>query len=166
MLEDRPPQDFAAGHLRDSLIVPADGRFAEQAATITPPGSTIVIVAPDDRQDELVPRLARGGSMASQDTWTIPPPHRRPSPTRSTARAGSRRTTSAVVTGPPRHRMVVDVRGDDGRAAGVIEGSPHIPLPQLPEQVTKSPSPVLPLGFFDRMRSVAPFLAMLLIPAG
>ncbi|SEF38056.1 drug resistance transporter, EmrB/QacA subfamily [Amycolatopsis pretoriensis] len=30
----------------------------------------------------------------------------------------------------------------------------------------RHPSPVLPLGFFSRMRSAAPFLAMLLIPAG
>ncbi|MFE7640139.1 MBL fold metallo-hydrolase, partial [Kitasatospora sp. NPDC057518] len=61
VLDARSPQDFGAGHLRGAVNVPLDGRFAEQAGTVLTPDSTIAIIAPQDREDEVVTRLARIG---------------------------------------------------------------------------------------------------------
>lgn len=46
VVDAREPQEFAAGYLRGSLNVPADGRFAETAGTVVAPEQAIVLVAP------------------------------------------------------------------------------------------------------------------------
>ena len=46
-----------AGHLRGSLNVPADGRFAETASMVM--AQEVVLVAPQDREEELTVRLGR-----------------------------------------------------------------------------------------------------------
>ena len=52
VVDARDPQEFAAGHLRGSLNVPADGRFAETAGTV-------VTARPADRRGR--PAGPRGG---------------------------------------------------------------------------------------------------------
>ncbi|MCX5249483.1 ATP-binding protein [Streptomyces sp. NBC_00201] len=59
VLDARSPQDFAPGHLRGSVNVPADGRFAEQAGMVVAPERDAVVIAPQDREEEVVTRLAR-----------------------------------------------------------------------------------------------------------
>lgn len=61
VLDARDPQEFATGHLRGSVNVPADGRFAEQAGTVVAPDQEVVVIAPQDREEEIVTRLARIG---------------------------------------------------------------------------------------------------------
>ncbi|MEV7046294.1 MBL fold metallo-hydrolase [Amycolatopsis sp. NPDC051061] len=139
LLDARAPQEFASGHLRGSLNVPVDGRFAEWAGTVTPPENDLVLIAPDGRQDELVIRLARvgfdrvAGHLDDPDTamTAIAPEVDRAS--RITA-DHLRRSLAAV--SPP---AVIDVRGDDERVAGAIEGSLHIPLAELPSRVGEIP---------------------------
>jgi glyoxylase-like metal-dependent hydrolase (beta-lactamase superfamily II)/rhodanese-related sulfurtransferase len=139
VLDGRTPQDFASGHLRGSLNVPADGRFAEQAATVTPLGCEIVLVAPDERQDELVTRLARvgfdrvAGHLDGPDAALSAVARELDRASRITA--DHLRRSLATAASP----LVVDVRGDDERAAGAIEGSLHIPLAQLPGRVGEVP---------------------------
>ncbi|MHA6793836.1 rhodanese-like domain-containing protein [Pseudonocardia bannensis] len=65
VLDARDPQDFAAGYLAGSVNVPADGRFAETAGMVVRPDQEIVVVAPQDREEEIVVRLARIGSTRS-----------------------------------------------------------------------------------------------------
>jgi len=61
VVDARDPQEFAAGHLRGTLNIPADGRFAETVGTVVEPGEKVLVVAPQDREEEVVIRLARIG---------------------------------------------------------------------------------------------------------
>ncbi|MDH6709332.1 rhodanese-related sulfurtransferase [Kitasatospora sp. MAA19] len=61
VLDARDPLEFAAGHLAESVNLPADGRFAEQSGTVLGPDREILVIAPDGRGEELVTRLARIG---------------------------------------------------------------------------------------------------------
>ena len=61
VLDARDPATFAAGHLRGSINVPADGRFAETSGIVADPDDEVVLVAPQDRESELRIRLGRVG---------------------------------------------------------------------------------------------------------
>jgi rhodanese-related sulfurtransferase len=61
IVDARDPHDFAAGHLRGSLNVPADGRFAERAGMVIEPGAEIIVVAPPGGEHEVITRLSRIG---------------------------------------------------------------------------------------------------------
>ena len=61
VIDARDPRDFAAAHLRGSLNVPADGRFAERAGMVTEPGSEILVIAPPGGEQEIITRLGRIG---------------------------------------------------------------------------------------------------------
>ncbi len=61
VVDARDPQEFATGHLAGAQNVPADGRFAETAGSVVRPDQQIVVVAPQDREEEVVVRLARIG---------------------------------------------------------------------------------------------------------
>uniref|UniRef100_UPI00084CA7F2 MBL fold metallo-hydrolase n=1 Tax=Streptomyces griseus TaxID=1911 RepID=UPI00084CA7F2 len=74
VVDARDPQEFAAGHVRGAVNVPADGRFAEQAGTVLPVDADLLVVAPEEREEEIVTRLARvgfdraAGYLASPDS--------------------------------------------------------------------------------------------------
>jgi rhodanese-related sulfurtransferase len=61
VVDARNPLEFAARHLAGSVNVPADGRFAETAGTVVPPHQQLVVVARQDREEEVALRLARIG---------------------------------------------------------------------------------------------------------
>ena len=61
VIDARDPHEFAAAHLRGSLNVPADGRFAERAGMVTEPGSEILVIAPPGGEQEVITRLGRIG---------------------------------------------------------------------------------------------------------
>ena len=50
VLDTRPPQDFASGHLKGALNVSLDGRFAEYAGDVIRPQQAIIIVADPGRR--------------------------------------------------------------------------------------------------------------------
>ncbi|MEV7774363.1 rhodanese-like domain-containing protein [Kitasatospora sp. NPDC086791] len=140
VLDARSPQDFGAGHLRGAVNVPLDGRFAEQAGTVLTPDSTLAIIAPQDREDEVVTRLARigfdrvAGYLRNPGTALpaladdLTPANRLTADQLRTALAAER---------PP---TVLDVRTCAEREAGSIEGSLHIPLAELPARLTELPT--------------------------
>ena len=61
VIDARDPHEFAAAHLRGSLSVPADGRFAERAGMVIEPGSEILVIAPPGTEQEVITRLGRIG---------------------------------------------------------------------------------------------------------
>ncbi|MFJ7250068.1 rhodanese-like domain-containing protein [Kitasatospora sp. NPDC098652] len=140
VLDARSPQDFAAGHLRGAVNVPVDGRFAEQAGTVLTPDSTIAIIAPQDRENEVVTRLARigfdriAGYLRNPDT-ALPAlaDHLTPA-SRLTA---DQLRTALTAAQPP---TVLDVRTPGERETGAIEGSLHIPLTELPTRLDEIPT--------------------------
>ncbi|MFJ8622169.1 rhodanese-like domain-containing protein [Kitasatospora sp. NPDC093550] len=140
VLDARSPEDFGAGHVRGAVNVPLDGRFAEQAGTVLTPESSIVIIAPQDREDEVITRLARigfdrvagylrnPGNALSALADDLTPADRLTAHQLRTALAGEQ---------PP---TVLDVRTCGERATGSIEGSLHIPLTELPARLDEIPT--------------------------
>jgi glyoxylase-like metal-dependent hydrolase (beta-lactamase superfamily II)/rhodanese-related sulfurtransferase len=142
VVDARDPQEFAAGHLRGAVNVPADGRFAEQAGTVLPVASAapLLVVAPDEREEEVVTRLARigfdrvAGHLAAPDE--------------ALAQAADEVTPASRVTAaqlrsaldgeqPP---VVIDVRNCGERGEnGFVEGSLHIALGELPDRLDEIP---------------------------
>ena len=61
LLDTRAPESFASGHLRGSINVGLDGRFAEYAGDIIRPGQEVVLLGEPGRGTEAKVRLARIG---------------------------------------------------------------------------------------------------------
>ncbi|MEU4685271.1 MBL fold metallo-hydrolase [Streptomyces xinghaiensis] len=140
IVDGRDPQEFAAGHLRGSVNVPADGRFAEQAGSVVAPDAEIIVVAPEDREEELVTRLARIGfdhvAGYLRDPDGVFPGLAAEMTRASRVTADELRTVLASEQAP----VVVDVRGGGEREEGHIEGSLHIPLAELAKRQDEIPA--------------------------
>ena len=61
VLDARAAQDFAAAHLRGSINIGLEGRFAEYAGTVLLPEQRIVVLTPPGRELEAKIRLGRIG---------------------------------------------------------------------------------------------------------
>jgi rhodanese-related sulfurtransferase len=140
VVDARAPQDFASGYLRGSVNVPADGRFAEQAGMVVAPEQDVLVIAPQDREEEVVTRLARigfdkvGGYLREPEGAF---------PALAAEREQARRLTAdelrRLLDGdePP---LVLDVRNTAEREEGFIEGSLHIPLAELARRADEIPA--------------------------
>ncbi|MFB6894588.1 rhodanese-like domain-containing protein [Kitasatospora sp. NPDC056327] len=139
VVDARSPQEFAAGHLRGAVNVPADGRFAEQAGAVLDSGAELLVVAPGGREGEVVTRLARIGFDRTAGHLADP----------ETTLAGfaddlapARRLTVdqlRTALGTERPPLVLDVRTCGERAEGAVEGSAHIPLNELAGRLAEVP---------------------------
>ncbi|XUL85384.1 MBL fold metallo-hydrolase [Streptomyces galilaeus] len=140
VLDARDPQEFATGHLLDSLNVPADGRFAEQAGTVVAPDQEIVVIAPQDREEEIVTRLARigfdhVGGYLREPEGAFPA---MADEMRQASRLTAHQLRQALDGEQP--PLVLDVRNTAEREEGFIEGSAHIPLAELPRRLDEIPA--------------------------
>ncbi|MHB1615174.1 MAG: MBL fold metallo-hydrolase [Actinomycetes bacterium] len=61
VIDAREATEFATGHLRGSVNIDGDGRFAETVGSVVPPDAQVVLVAAQDREEELTVRMARIG---------------------------------------------------------------------------------------------------------
>ena len=120
VLDTRSPDTFAAGHLRGSINVGLEGRFAENAGNVVRPGTSIVVVTDEGREVEARVRLARVGLDCV--VGHLPP-------------TGEERTprTSWAEVGPD--VQLVDVRNPGEVADGTAPGAHNIPLPTLLDRV-------------------------------
>jgi glyoxylase-like metal-dependent hydrolase (beta-lactamase superfamily II)/rhodanese-related sulfurtransferase len=144
LLDARDPQEFAAGHLSGAVNVPADGRFAETAGMVARPDAEIVVVAPQDREEEVVVRLARIGfdrvagylrePEAAFLTAFLTVPQRLERASRLTVPELDEALRAPV---PP---VVVDVRNIGELVSGSIPGAVNIPLAQLPRRMDEIPA--------------------------
>ncbi|WP_329310066.1 MBL fold metallo-hydrolase [Streptomyces sp. NBC_01262] len=140
VLDARDVQEFAAGHLRGSINVPADGRFAEQAGTVVAPEQKVIVIAPQDREEEIVTRLARigfdqvGGYLREPEGAFPAMADDMDQASRLTADQLRQELNSDQ---PP---LVLDVRGTAERQEGLIDGSLHIPLAELPRRLDEVPA--------------------------
>jgi glyoxylase-like metal-dependent hydrolase (beta-lactamase superfamily II)/rhodanese-related sulfurtransferase len=140
VVDARDPQDFAAAHLAGSVNVPADGRFAETSGTVVRAGQEIVVIAPQDREEEIVIRLARIG-FDRVSGYLREPEGAFLTAADHVARA-SRLTARELEQARHRDRppVVVDVRNSGELIAGTIPGSLTIPLAQLPHRLAEIPT--------------------------
>jgi hydroxyacylglutathione hydrolase len=142
VIDARDPRDFAAAHLRGSLNVPADGRFAERAGMVTEPGSEILVIAPPGGEQEVITRLGRigfdtvTGYLGGPEAGFLAIPGEVDQASRLTA---SELRAALSREKPP---AVLDVRNASERAAGAIDGSLHIPLAELPGRLSEVPADI------------------------
>ncbi|MFE4335907.1 rhodanese-like domain-containing protein [Streptomyces sp. NPDC056831] len=136
VVDSRSPQEFANGHLRGAVNVPVEGRFAEQAGTVLDPTDELIVMAPENREEEVVTRLARIGfdrvlgylrnpeDALKELTEQVAPASRLTAAQLRTALRGEN---------PP---LIIDVRTCGERSAnGFIEGAMHIALSELPARL-------------------------------
>jgi rhodanese-related sulfurtransferase len=136
VVDARDPQEFGAGHIRGAINVPADGRFAELAGTVLSPVDELLVVAPQNREEEIVTRLARvgfdrvGGYLRDPDDALAALADEITPASRLTA---AQLRDALRGDNPP---LVIDLRSGEERGAnGRIEQALHIPLGELPARI-------------------------------
>nr|WP_088319418.1 TSUP family transporter [Kineosporia sp. R_H_3] len=145
VLDTRDVTDFAAGHLRGSLNVPADGRFAETAGMVLTADQEVVVVAPDGREAEVATRLARigfdkvVGYLARPEAVMLDRPGDVDHGSRLTPGRLAELTTGEAADAADAP-VVVDVRNIGEREGGHIPGSLHIPLAELRRRMDEIPA--------------------------
>lgn len=141
VVDARDPGEFAAGHLRGAVNVPADGRFAEQAGTVLDPADRLVVLAPAGREEEVVTRLARVGFDRVEGY--LPEPETALEALADEVAPASRVTAARLRSALAGERppLVVDVRTCGERGThGVIDAALHLPLNELPDRAGELPA--------------------------
>ena len=139
VLDTRTPDDFAAGHLRGSVNVGADGRLSETTGMVLAHDEPIVTVTEPGREDEVMMRLARIG-FDSVRGHLDDPAHsfvELADLVETGARIGIEELAAAQDAGV---LTLLDVRNPGEVADGAIPGSVHIPLAELVRRHDEVPS--------------------------
>jgi hydroxyacylglutathione hydrolase len=131
IIDTRPPEVFASGHLAGSVNVGLDGRFAEYAGDVARAGQPIVVVADAGREAEARVRLGRIGfdrvRGAVTEVERLLAEH--PDLAESAVRLSAADLASWRAEGDD--LQLVDVRNPGEQEAGVAEGATTLPLAQL-----------------------------------
>jgi glyoxylase-like metal-dependent hydrolase (beta-lactamase superfamily II) len=132
LLDTRAPESFASGHLRGSINVGLDGRFAEYAGDVVRPGQQVVLLGDEGRGAEAKVRLGRIGfdgvlgEVAGIETALAS----RPELATSAARLPANEVAEWQRDLPD--LQVVDVRNPTEVAAdGALPHAKNLPLPRL-----------------------------------
>jgi len=143
VLDGRAPETFASGHLRGSVNVGLDGRFAEYAGDVVRAGQPVVVVTDEGRETEAKVRLARigfdrlVGAVVDVERLLAERPELAERATRlAAAEFASWRDALPEV-------QVVDVRNPGEQEAGVVPGAIRLPLAGLLDRLGEL-DPTLP----------------------
>ena len=131
VLDTRPPADFALGHLRGSVNVGLEGRFAEYAGDVIRPDQSVVLVGEDGTETEAKVRLARIGFDRVLGALADPIASflRRPDLVEQSTRISA--TELAARSSELDRLQVVDIRNEGEARLGMIPGAVVIPLARL-----------------------------------
>ncbi|MDX5962051.1 MBL fold metallo-hydrolase [Rhodococcus opacus] len=140
VLDARSVADFTAGHLRGSVNVGFDGRFAETGGMVADIGEDIVLITYPGQEQDAAMRLARIGSDAVIGYFNTDADGTFPGGLADLVRTAPR-TTVTELDGLLADGAItlIDIRNPGERDAGVIPGSVPIPLPQLRSRVGDLP---------------------------
>jgi rhodanese-related sulfurtransferase len=131
LIDGRSPEVFASGHVRGSINVSLDGRFAEYAGDVARADQPIVVVTDAGREAEAKVRLARIGfddvRGAFVDVEAVLAAH--PEVAETARRFPAR--DFAVWRDEEPDVQVVDVRNPAEQAGGVVPGARSVPLATL-----------------------------------
>jgi hydroxyacylglutathione hydrolase len=143
VLDTRDPAVFAAGHLRGSLNVGLDGRFAEYAGDVVSPADDVVLVTDPDAEHISRVRLGRIGFDRVIGALTEPLAAflAHPDLVEQSSRLTSEELAERLRDVPG--LQLVDVRTEGEHRLGALAGSTNIPLPQLVRRL-ESLDPSLP----------------------
>jgi len=136
LLDARSVDDFAAGHLRGSVNVGFDGRFAETAGMVTEIGEPIALVVYPGHEQLAAMRLARIGSDNVIGYLNIGRDVPFPFGLCPLVQSAPR-ITAGELEGLLAENAVslIDVRNHGERERGAIAGALHIPLAQLRQRL-------------------------------
>jgi hydroxyacylglutathione hydrolase len=132
VVDARSVEDFAAGHLRGSVNVGFDGRFAETGGMVADIGERIALVTYPGEEQMAALRLARVGSDNAVGYLNVDGDGVFPAELRDLVTTAPRTTVSEL------DRLLaedaatlIDVRNPGELESGTIPGAIHIPLAQL-----------------------------------
>jgi hydroxyacylglutathione hydrolase len=132
VLDARSIEDFAAGHLRGSVNVGFDGRFAETAGMVLAVGEPVALVTYPGEEQQAALRLARIGSDNVVGYLTVDRDGTFPAQLADLVRQAPRTPARQLRDWPAADKVtLIDVRNSGERDLGSIPGSRHIPLAQL-----------------------------------
>jgi glyoxylase-like metal-dependent hydrolase (beta-lactamase superfamily II)/rhodanese-related sulfurtransferase len=132
LLDTRAPEAFASGHVRGSVNVGLDGRFAEYAGDVIRPGQHVVLLGDHGRGTEAKVRLARIGfdAVAGEVPDVQAVLTERPELARIAPRLPAGDVAAWRAEDPD--LQIVDVRNPgETKVGGTIPGARKVPLPQL-----------------------------------
>jgi rhodanese-related sulfurtransferase len=141
VMDARSVEEFAAGHLRGSVNVGFDGRFAETGGMVADIGDKIALITyPGEEQDAAL-RLARVGSDNAVGFLNVARGGDFPADLADLVQT-SPRVTSAEVDGLLAEDAIVlvDIRNPGEVELGRIPGSVNIPLAQLRNRLDMLPT--------------------------
>ena len=139
LLDTRDPIEFAAAHLRGSINIGLVGQYATWAGTVLTRDQPIVIVADPGAEAESALRLGRIGfdHVAGYLEGGLRSVDGRPELIVSTERLAPE--VAAERMAGPNPPLVIDVRQPPERARKRLDGSVHIPLGRLSDQLNDLP---------------------------
>ncbi len=141
VVDARSVDDFAAGHLRGSVNVGFDGRFAETGGMVADVGATIALVTyPGEEQDAAV-RLARIGSDNAIGYFTVDHGGAMPAELADLVQQAPRVSVQELDRLLAENAVtLIDIRNPGEREAGAIPGSIHVPLAQMRTRLAEIPT--------------------------
>lgn len=137
VVDGRAPDVFASGHLRGSVNVGLDGRFAEYTGDVVRAGRPIVVITDAGRETEARVRLARIGfdNVAGYLPNVEQVLAQHPELARAAARLPAAELAAWSAEEPG--LQILDVRNPGELAAGVVPGARHIPLAALVDRMAE-----------------------------
>ncbi|MVU78065.1 MBL fold metallo-hydrolase [Nocardia sp. ET3-3] len=140
VIDARAPEDFAVAHLRGSVNVGFDGRFAETGGIVADIGDRLALIAyPGDEQAAAL-RLSRIGSDAVIGYFTVDAATGFPAELADLVRTAPR-TDAAELDRLVADNAValIDIRNPAEHESGVIPAAISIPLAQLRSRLDELP---------------------------
>ena len=132
VIDARSVEDFAAGHLRGSVNVGFDGRFAETAGMVVAVGEPVALIAYPGEEQTAAMRMARVGSDNVVGYLTVDRDGAVPAELADLVQVAPRTTARDLGVSLANDEVtLIDVRNPGERDLGAIPGSLNIPLAQL-----------------------------------
>jgi hydroxyacylglutathione hydrolase len=141
VVDARTVDDFAAGHLRGSVNVGFDGRFAETGGMVTEIGAPLALITyPGDEQQAAL-RLARVGSDNTIGYLNVGHDGAFPGELTDLVQTAPRTTVVELVRLLDDNAVtLIDIRNPGEREQGAIPGATHLPLAQLRDNLAEVPT--------------------------
>jgi rhodanese-related sulfurtransferase len=131
VIDTRPADQFASGHLRGSVNVGLDGRYAEYAGDVLRPGQSVILVTEPGLEREARVRLARIGfdHVLGALTGITAQLADRPELAAQAPRGTAAEVEAWRADDPT--LQVIDVRNPSERLGGSLGDDINLPLPTL-----------------------------------